>query len=159
GVECSVYHDKKRQQSVVGLPGHIIRSYLHSCHVGHESFCCHLGGSVPPGPLPPLVTHTIWSRPFQRLRVFGILGRHHRTQGGSRMPTASPAVYTETLRRAKSEGFAYPAINVTSSQTLPAALRGFAEAESDGIIQISTGGAEFLSGATIKAMVAGSVAF
>src|SRR5699024_6654393 len=58
-VECSVYHDKKRQQSVVGLPGHTIRSYLHSCQVGHESFCCHLGGSVPPGPLPPLVTHTI----------------------------------------------------------------------------------------------------
>src|SRR5699024_3353732 len=84
GVECSVYHDKKRQQSVAGPSSHIIRSYLHSCHVGHESFCCHLGGRVPPGSLPPLVTHTIWSRPFQRLRVFGILGRHHRTQGGSR---------------------------------------------------------------------------
>ena len=75
------------------------------------------------------------------------------------MPIASPEVYTEMLRRAKSEGFAYPAINVTSSQTLHAALRGFAEAESDGIIQISTGGAEFLSGTTIKDMVTGSVAF
>ncbi|MBB6121774.1 class II fructose-bisphosphate aldolase [Nocardiopsis algeriensis] len=75
------------------------------------------------------------------------------------MPIASPEVYTEMLRRAKSEGFAYPAINVTSSQTLHAALRGFAEAESDGIVQISTGGAEFLSGATIKDMVTGSVAF
>ena len=75
------------------------------------------------------------------------------------MPIASPEVYTEMLSRAKSEGFAYPAINVTSSQTLHAALRGFAEAESDGIIQISTGGAEFLSGATVKDMVTGSVAF
>ena len=75
------------------------------------------------------------------------------------MPIASPEVYTEMLSRAKSEGFAYPAINVTSSQTLHAALRGFAEAESDGIIQISTGGAEFLSGTTVKDMVTGSVAF
>lgn len=75
------------------------------------------------------------------------------------MPIASPEVYTEMLSRAKSEGFAYPAINVTSSQTLHAALRGFAEAESDGIVQISTGGAEFLSGASIKDMVTGSVAF
>ncbi|SIO86098.1 class II fructose-bisphosphate aldolase [Nocardiopsis sp. JB363] len=75
------------------------------------------------------------------------------------MPIASPEVYTEMLSRAKSEGFAYPAINVTSSQTLHAALRGFAEAESDGIVQISTGGAEFLSGASVKDMVTGSVAF
>jgi fructose-bisphosphate aldolase class II len=48
---------------------------------------------------------------------------------------------------------------VTSSQTLHAAMRGFAEAGSDGIVQVSTGGAEFLSGATIKDMVAGSLAF
>ncbi|MFD6100337.1 class II fructose-bisphosphate aldolase [Nocardiopsis flavescens] len=75
------------------------------------------------------------------------------------MPIASPEVYTEMLSRAKSQGFAYPAINVTSSQTLHAALRGFAEAESDGIVQISTGGADFLSGSTIKDMVTGSVAF
>ncbi|MDA2813220.1 class II fructose-bisphosphate aldolase [Nocardiopsis sp. RSe5-2] len=75
------------------------------------------------------------------------------------MPIATPEVYTEMLGRAKSQGFAYPAINVTSSQTLHAALRGFAEAESDGIVQISTGGAEFLSGATVKDMVTGSVAF
>ncbi|RCV51364.1 class II fructose-bisphosphate aldolase [Marinitenerispora sediminis] len=75
------------------------------------------------------------------------------------MPIATPEVYAEMLGRAKSQGFAYPAINVTSSQTLHAALRGFAEAESDGIVQISTGGAEFLSGATVKDMVTGSVAF
>jgi fructose-bisphosphate aldolase class II len=62
------------------------------------------------------------------------------------------------LDRAKRGGFAYPAINVTSSQTLNAALRGFAEAESDGIVQVSTGGAEFLSGASVKNMVAGATA-
>ncbi|MQA93391.1 MAG: class II fructose-bisphosphate aldolase [Streptosporangiales bacterium] len=75
------------------------------------------------------------------------------------MPIATPEVYAEMLDRAKAQGFAYPAINVTSSQTLHAALRGFAEAGSDGIIQISTGGAEFLSGATVKDMVTGAVAF
>ena len=75
------------------------------------------------------------------------------------MPIATPEVYAEMLSRAKSQGFAYPAINVTSSQTLHAALRGFAEAESDGIVQISTGGAEFLSGTTVKDMVTGAVAF
>ncbi|WP_433249303.1 class II fructose-bisphosphate aldolase [Streptosporangium sp. CA-135522] len=74
------------------------------------------------------------------------------------MPIATPEVYAEMLDRAKANEFAYPAINVTSSQTLNAALRGFAEAESDGIIQVSTGGAEFLSGATVKDMVTGATA-
>jgi fructose-bisphosphate aldolase class II len=75
------------------------------------------------------------------------------------MPIATPEVYAEMLDKAKRESFAYPAINVTSSQTLHAAIRGFAEAGSDGIVQVSTGGAEFLSGATIKDMVSGSLAF
>jgi fructose-bisphosphate aldolase, class II len=74
------------------------------------------------------------------------------------MPIATPEVYTEMLDRAKAGRFAYPAINVTSSQTLNAALRGFAEAESDGIIQVSTGGAEFLSGQGVKDMVVGASA-
>jgi fructose-bisphosphate aldolase class II len=74
------------------------------------------------------------------------------------MPIATPEVYAQMLDRAKERGFAYPAINVTSSQTLNAALRGFAEAESDGIVQISTGGAEYLSGAGVKDMVTGAVA-
>jgi fructose-bisphosphate aldolase, class II len=73
------------------------------------------------------------------------------------MPIATPEVYTEMLDRAKAGKFAYPAINVTSTQTLHAALRGFAEAESDGIIQISTGGAEFLGGQYAKEMITGSV--
>jgi fructose-bisphosphate aldolase class II len=75
------------------------------------------------------------------------------------MPIATPEAYAEMLDRAKAGGFAYPAINVTSSQTLNAALRGFADAESDGIVQISTGGADYLSGPTVKNMVTGSVAF
>src|SRR5690554_3542801 len=75
------------------------------------------------------------------------------------MPIATPEVYAEMLDRAKAGGYAYPAINVTSSQTLNAALRGFADANSDGIIQISTGGAEYLSGPTVKNMVTGAVAF
>jgi fructose-bisphosphate aldolase class II len=74
------------------------------------------------------------------------------------MPIATPEIYARMLDRAKQQGFAYPAINVTSSQTLNAALRGFADAESDGIIQISTGGAEYLSGASVKDMVTGAEA-
>jgi len=74
------------------------------------------------------------------------------------MPIATPEVYAQMLDRAKEQGFAYPSINVTSSQTLNAALRGFAEAESDGIVQISTGGADYLSGAGVKDMVTGAVA-
>ncbi|WP_392424401.1 class II fructose-bisphosphate aldolase [Barrientosiimonas humi] len=73
------------------------------------------------------------------------------------MPIATPEAYAEMLDRAKKDGFAYPAINVSSSQTLNAAIRGFAEAESDGIIQVSTGGAEYWSGPTVKDMVAGSL--
>ncbi|HEX6443446.1 MAG TPA: class II fructose-bisphosphate aldolase [Streptosporangiales bacterium] len=75
------------------------------------------------------------------------------------MPIASPETYAAMLDKAKAERFAYPAINVTSSQTLNAALRGFAEAGSDGIVQVSTGGAEYLSGSTVKDMVTGAVAF
>src|ERR1043165_9497290 len=74
------------------------------------------------------------------------------------MPIATPEVYAQMLDRAKAEGFAYPAINVTSSETVNAALRGFADAGSDGIIQVSTGGAEFASGTKVKDMVTGAVA-
>src|SRR5690349_20617986 len=74
------------------------------------------------------------------------------------MPIATPDVYAHMLDRAKQNGFAYPSINVTSSQTLNAALRGFADAQSDGILQVSTGGAEYLSGQRVKDMVTGAVA-
>ncbi len=75
------------------------------------------------------------------------------------MPVATPEIYAEMLDKAKRESFAYPAINVSSSQTLHAALQGFTEAGSDGIVQVSTGGAEYISGPTIKNMVTGSIAF
>ena len=74
------------------------------------------------------------------------------------MPIATPEVYAEMLDRAKAGKFAYPAINVTSSQTLTAAIRGFADAGADGILQVSVGGAEYWSGSSIKDRIAGSLA-
>jgi fructose-bisphosphate aldolase, class II len=74
------------------------------------------------------------------------------------MPIATPEVYAAMLDAAKANSYAFPAINITSSQTLNAAIAGFAEAGSDGIIQVSTGGAEYASGPTIKNMVDGAVA-
>ena len=74
------------------------------------------------------------------------------------MPIASPEVYAQMLDKAKAGSFAYPAINCTSSETINAALKGFADAGSDGIIQFSTGGAEFGSGTGVKDMVTGAVA-
>ena len=74
------------------------------------------------------------------------------------MPIATPEIYAQMLDTAKQRGYAFPAINVTSSQTLNAALRGFADAGSDGIVQISTGGAEYLSGSAVKNMVVGASA-
>ena len=74
------------------------------------------------------------------------------------MPIATPEVYADMLDRARAGSFAYPAINVSSSQTLNAAIKGFADAGSDGIIQVSTGGAEYLSGPSVKHMVTGALA-
>ena len=61
------------------------------------------------------------------------------------MTIATPERYAQMLDAARRGGYAYPAINVTSTQTLNAALQGFAEAESDGIIQVSVGGAAYFS--------------
>src|SRR6201997_2736098 len=74
------------------------------------------------------------------------------------MPIATPEIYAEMLGRAKDNAYAFPAINCTSSETVNAAIKGFADAGSDGIIQFSTGGAEFASGLGVKDMVAGAVA-
>ena len=74
------------------------------------------------------------------------------------MPIATPEVYAKMLNRAKEHAFAFPAINCTSSETVNAAIKGFADAGSDGIIQFSTGGAEFASGLGVKDMVTGAVA-
>src|SRR5699024_8259495 len=75
------------------------------------------------------------------------------------MPIASPEVYAEMTNRAKTQGFAYPATSCTSSQTINAASRGFAEPGSAGTVQIYTGGAEYISGPTVKDRVRGAIAF
>ncbi|MFE5700390.1 class II fructose-bisphosphate aldolase [Rhodococcus koreensis] len=74
------------------------------------------------------------------------------------MPIATPAAYADMLDRAKNHAFAFPAINCVGSESINAAIKGFADAGSDGIIQFSTGGAEFGSGLGIKDMVTGAVA-
>ena len=76
------------------------------------------------------------------------------------MPVATPEQYAEMLDRAKSGGFAYPAVNVSSSQTINAVLQGLTEAGSDGIIQVTTGGADYFAGQTRKgARASGAIAF
>ncbi len=74
------------------------------------------------------------------------------------MPIATQERYHEMLDAAKNGGYAYPAINITSSQTVTAAIQGFQEAGSDGIIQVSVGGGQYASGTTIKDQVTGSMA-
>ena len=89
---------------------------------------------------------------------YGILTGASPPKEGQTVPIATPEIYNEMLDKAKSGEFAYPAINVTGTESLNAALRGFAEAGSDGIVQVSTGGAEFLSGTRVKDMVTGASA-
>ncbi len=74
------------------------------------------------------------------------------------MPVVSPAQYTQMLEKARQEHYAYPAFNVTSTETANAVLLGLKTAGSDGIIQVSTGGAEFLSGMGVKSMAQGAIA-
>lgn len=74
------------------------------------------------------------------------------------MPVADFATYCRMLGNAKANKFAYPAINITSTSTINAALAAFAEAKSDGILQVSTGGGEFASGQAVKDMALGAIA-
>jgi len=75
------------------------------------------------------------------------------------MPVATPDQYADMLDRAKAGGFAYPAINVSSSQTVNAVLQGLTEAGSDGILQVTTGGADYFAGHTVKGRATGALAF
>ncbi|NRD08135.1 class II fructose-bisphosphate aldolase [Rathayibacter agropyri] len=75
------------------------------------------------------------------------------------MPVATPDQYAEMLDKAKAGGFAYPAFNVSSSQTVNAVLQGLTESGSDGIIQVTTGGADYFAGHTVKNRAAGAIAF
>ncbi|WP_105565479.1 class II fructose-bisphosphate aldolase [Microbacterium halophytorum] len=74
------------------------------------------------------------------------------------MAVATPDQYAEMIDRAKAGAFAYPAINVSSSQTINAVLQGLTEAGSDGILQVTTGGADYFAGHTVKARATGAIA-
>ncbi|PRY69340.1 fructose-bisphosphate aldolase [Glaciihabitans tibetensis] len=74
------------------------------------------------------------------------------------MPVATPDQYAEMLNKAKTNGFAYPAINVSSSSTVNSVLQGLSEAGSDGIIQVTTGGADYFAGHTVKNRASGALA-
>jgi fructose-bisphosphate aldolase class II len=74
------------------------------------------------------------------------------------MPVATPQIYAKMLDAAQKGSYAFPAINVTSTETCNASLKGFADCNSDGIIQVSTGGGEFASGLHCKDAVLGAIA-
>jgi fructose-bisphosphate aldolase, class II len=74
------------------------------------------------------------------------------------MPVATPDQYAAMLDHAKTKGFAFPALNVSSSSTINAALQGLSEAGSDGIIQVTTGGADYFAGQSVKARASGALA-
>lgn len=73
------------------------------------------------------------------------------------MPVADYETYCRMLDSAAKNHYAYPAINVATLEAANAVLRGLTESRSDGLIQISTGGAAFASGTTVKDMVLGAV--
>ncbi|MCH2157047.1 MAG: class II fructose-bisphosphate aldolase [Opitutales bacterium] len=73
------------------------------------------------------------------------------------MPIATPSQYAAMLDAAQQGNYAYPAVNVTSTETINAALKGFADAKSDGIIQFSTGGGQFASGLNNKDAAYGAI--
>ena len=72
------------------------------------------------------------------------------------MPVANYEIYCQMLERAREKKYAYPAINVTSLASANAVLKGLAESGSDGIIQVSTGGAAFASGVSVNDKVMGA---
>jgi fructose-bisphosphate aldolase, class II len=75
------------------------------------------------------------------------------------VPVPTSTQYGEMLDTARHGGYALAAFNVTSSETLNAAMRGFAEAGADGIVQITTGGAAYLSGDSVGDAARGAIAF
>lgn len=73
------------------------------------------------------------------------------------MPVANYEQYCQMLENAKKGGYAFAAINVTSTSTANAALKAFADMKSDGIIQVSTGGGKFASGQGVNDMALGAI--
>jgi fructose-bisphosphate aldolase, class II len=72
------------------------------------------------------------------------------------MPIATPGQYIRMLDAARTGGYAYAAINVTSSSTLNAVLRGLAESGSDGIVQLTPSGGAFAAGEPVDDAVLGA---
>lgn len=73
------------------------------------------------------------------------------------MPVANYDQYCQMLDNAAKNGFAYPAINITSPSTANAAIKAFVDMKSDGIIQVSTGGGKFAAGQFSGDMVLGAI--
>jgi fructose-bisphosphate aldolase class II len=73
------------------------------------------------------------------------------------MPVPDPKTFARILKTAQQNDYAIASINVTSTNTLNAALAAFVETKTDGIIQFSTGGGEHLSGPN-KDMALGAIA-
>ena len=73
------------------------------------------------------------------------------------MPIATPKQYAAMLDAAQQGDYAYPAVNITSITTINAALKAFADAKSDGIVQMSTGGGQFASGLSHNDAVLGCI--
>jgi fructose-bisphosphate aldolase class II len=72
------------------------------------------------------------------------------------MPIATTEQYAAMLDDAAAGSHALAAVNVTSSETLNGAMRGFAEAGADGIVQVTTGAAEYASGGAVRDMALGA---
>jgi fructose-bisphosphate aldolase class II len=73
------------------------------------------------------------------------------------MPIATPQQYKQMLETAYQGHYAYPAINVSSMVAANAALKGFADKKSDGILQVSTGAGAFVSGLNVKDQALGAI--
>lgn len=73
------------------------------------------------------------------------------------MPVVDYKTYVKMLDNAAKNKFAYPAINVSNMETANATLKAFADAKSDGIIQVSTGGGKHASGAGVGSEVLGAI--
>lgn len=73
------------------------------------------------------------------------------------MPVATPKQYAAMIEAAQKGNYAYPAVNITSITTINAALKAFADAKSDGIIQVSTGGGQFASGLNVADAAFGAI--
>jgi len=73
------------------------------------------------------------------------------------MPVVNYKSYIKMMEEAYKNHYALPAINVCSIDTANAALSAFAEAKSDGIIQVSIGGGAFASGPDVSDSALGAI--